>query len=86
MKTPQVKHLRMANQVIRQLRKDVPLNFVHLGCALQELLSLWRDSRREVATGLGRRLGQDQRGLCQDELCRMAEFFMQARGAFFNGH
>ena len=28
----------MANQGIRQLKKDVPLNFVQLGCALDEML------------------------------------------------
>ena len=38
MKAPQVRHLRMANQVIRQLKKNVTLNFVQLGCSLDELL------------------------------------------------
>ena len=38
MKKPCVKQLRIANQVIRLLKKDQPLRFVHLGCELDQLI------------------------------------------------
>ena len=35
---PQVKHLRQVNTVIKALKKELPLRFVHLGCPLEEAI------------------------------------------------
>lgn len=37
-KEPKIKHLRVANGVVKALKKEVPMRFVHLGCELEEVI------------------------------------------------